>query len=245
MFTEDFQFLSDVVNLYFHVLLFDLETSDLFLNPAGSLLALLESEDEVLGGLDDLPAHVARVEAGGADESLLVRLEDQHLVREVGVEQEDAPADSQRPEDVPTLEDGADLPPEATGGEQSGQPALASEEVCGVSQQGGLHLGDHLHPAHVGVDLRLLPDQPGVADGQTVEEVHQDHDYQEHKQEEEAITEGRVEGNVTELQLPSKHCECLDQCESEMIKKWKLFVSLSIILMEKDVERTGKREDEH
>ena len=126
-------------------------------------------------------------------------------MREVGVEQEDSLAGSQSPEDVATLQDGADLPPKSAGWDQSGQPAPASEEVSGVPQERGLHLSDHLYPAHVGMDLRLLPDQPGVADGQTVEEVHQDHHDQEEEQQEEYVAEGRMEGNVAELKLADKH----------------------------------------
>ena len=48
---------------------------------------------------------------------------------------------------------------------------------------------------------------------QAVEEVHQnDHD-QEHKGEEEDIAEGRVEGDVGELELSDKHGASLDKAE--------------------------------
>ena len=120
------------VNLELQLVLFDLDAPDPLLHVALLLLSGTESQHEVLGGLDDLPADLPGVEAGGADHVLLVGVDSQPLVREVGVEQEDPLAGRHSPEDVPTLQDGADLPPQPAGGDEPGQPASASQEVCGV-----------------------------------------------------------------------------------------------------------------
>ena len=50
---------------------------------------------------------------------------------------------------------------------------------------------------------------------QTVEEVHQNNHDQEHKGEEEDVAEGRVEGDVRELELSNEHGEGLDQGEPD------------------------------
>ena len=50
LFTEIFQFRDDVINLSFHIFLFDLDGSDLlFKVTTTALLVLFEFEDEVLG----------------------------------------------------------------------------------------------------------------------------------------------------------------------------------------------------
>ena len=50
-------------------------------------------------------------------------------------------------------------------------------------------MGDCLHSGDVADDLRLLHDQPGVGDGEAVQEVHQDDDDQEDEGDEERESE--------------------------------------------------------
>ena len=49
------------------------------------------------------------------------------------------------------------------------------QKVEGVTQQDGLEARDSLDPDDVGDDLRLVPDDRGVAYSQTIEKIHQDH----------------------------------------------------------------------
>ena len=53
------------------------------------------------------------------------------------------------------------------------------QKVERIAEHHGLHVGDDAHLGLVGMDLGLLPDDPGVADSQTVEEVHHDNDDEE------------------------------------------------------------------
>ena len=79
---------------------------------------------------------------------------------------------------------------------------------------------------------------------QAVEEVHQnDHD-QEHKGEEEDIAEGRVEGDVGELELSNEHGEGLDQAETKVVEEGIVSISAAIVFMEEDVETKSKGEEE-
>ena len=79
---------------------------------------------------------------------------------------------------------------------------------------------------------------------QTVEEVHQnDHD-QEHKGEEEDVAEGRVEGDVGELELSNKHGEGLDEAETKVVEEGILSISAAIVFMKEDVEAKAKGEEE-
>ena len=79
---------------------------------------------------------------------------------------------------------------------------------------------------------------------QAVEEVHQnDHD-QEHKGEEEDVAEGRVEGNVGELELSNEHGEGLDQAEAKVVEEGIFSISAAVVLMEEDVEAKAKGEEE-
>ena len=55
------------------------------------------------------------------------------------------------------------------------------QKVERIAEHHGLHVGDDAHLGLVGMDLGLLPDDPGVADGQTVEEVHHDNDDEENE----------------------------------------------------------------
>ena len=75
-------------------------------------------------------------------------------------------------------------------------------------------MGDCLHSGDVADDLRLLHDQPGVGDGEAVQEVHQDDDDEEDEGDEEGEGEPgqlgvRVDGDVRELKLSNKHGDCL------------------------------------
>ena len=101
-----------------------------------------------------------------------------------------------------------------------------------------IELSDRLESAQVRLAFSLLPDGARVADSQAVEEVHQDHDYQEEEKEEEAVAEVRVEGNVIEVQFSSEHCECLDQRETDVIEIF--FSSISFIFVKQYVERESE-----
>ena len=240
VFTEIFQGRDYLVHFLLHSVLLVLEASHPFLNVDTILTSCAQLQDEIFGGLDDLPADLTRGGAGGAEHVLLVGIHHQLLVGKVRVEEEDTPAEGESPEDVPALEDRSYLPPQPAGWKESPQQALASQEVGGISQQGGLSLGDDLHPADVSVDLRLLPDEPGVADRQAVEEVHQDHDNQEYKQQEEDVAEGGVERNIGELEFANEHREGLDQSESDSIEERILFIRISVVIVEQNVEREGE-----
>ena len=79
---------------------------------------------------------------------------------------------------------------------------------------------------------------------QAVEEVHQNDHNQEHKGEEEDITEGRVEGDVGELELSDEHGEGLDQAETKVVEEGIFSISAAIVFMEEDVEAKAKGEEE-
>ena len=79
---------------------------------------------------------------------------------------------------------------------------------------------------------------------QAVEEVHQNNHDQEHKGEEEDIAEGRVEGDVGELELPDEHGEGLDQAETKVVEEGIVSISATIVFMEEDVEAKAKGEEE-
>ena len=79
-----------------------------------------------------------------------------------------------------------------------------AQEVKGVAEEDGLHVGDRLHSGDVGIDFRLLLDVVGVTDGEAVEQVHQDDNDEEDEGEEEGVGEHpkvgrRVHWQVTEL----------------------------------------------
>ena len=91
-----------------------------------------------------------------------------------------------------------------------------AEEVEGVAEQHRLHVGDRLHSGDVRVDLRFLLDVVRVADGEAVEEIHEDDDDEKDEGEEEGVGKHAqvgvgVHGQVAELQLPDKHGGGLDQ----------------------------------
>ena len=120
----------------------------------------------------------------------------------------------------------------------------------------------YLDPRDHRVDLRLLPDQTGLAHlamwrnrklkqqkhyithRQAVEEVHQDDDDEEHKGKEEEVAEGRVEGNIGELELADKHGESLDKAEAEVVKESVVPVRPAVVLVKQDVEAEPKGEEE-
>ena len=56
------------------------------------------------------------------------------------------------------------------------------------------------------------------------------------------MAEGRIEWNVTELQLSSEHSKCLDQREPETVKKW-ITSGRSIILVKQDVKRASEGDE--
>ena len=79
---------------------------------------------------------------------------------------------------------------------------------------------------------------------QAVKEIHQnDHD-QEHKGEEEDVAEGRVEGDVGELELSNEHGEGLDQAETKVVEEGIFSISAAVIFMEEDVEAKSEGKEE-
>ena len=109
---------------------------------------------------------------------------------------------------------------------QAGQPGHGGppgQELEGVAQQDTLHVGDGLHPGGLAHYLGLLHDDPGVGHGQAVEEIHQDHNDEEHKYNEEREGEPRnprvgVDRDVREFQLSDKHRDGLDDAGPGAIK---------------------------
>ena len=79
---------------------------------------------------------------------------------------------------------------------------------------------------------------------QAVEEVHQNNHDQEHKGEEEDVAEGRVEGDVRELELADEHGEGLDQAETKVVEEGIFSLRAAIVFVEEDVEAKSKGEEE-
>ena len=84
-------------------------------------------------------------------------------------------------------------------------------------------MGDRFHSRDVAHDLRLLHDQPGVRDGEAVQEVHQDDDDEEDEGDEEGKGKPgqfrvRVDGDVRELKFANKHGDRLDQARPRPVK---------------------------
>ena len=134
-------------------------------------------------------------------------------------------------------------------GRESSQPDVArpvGQEVKRVPEHHGLHVRDNLHLTLVEVDLGLGLDDARVANGQTVQQVHHDHDDEKDEGQKEEVAHRGLEGQIGELQLPDEHGEGLDDAEAEKVKE-SVFIFLRlviiIILVEKDIESQGIRED--
>ena len=58
------------------------------------------------------------------------------------------------------------------------------------------------------------------------------------------LAEGRVEGDVGELQLANEHGEGLDQAEAKVVKEGIISVDATIVFMEEDVEAKSEGKEE-
>ena len=79
---------------------------------------------------------------------------------------------------------------------------------------------------------------------QAIEEVHQNDDNEEDKSEEEDVAEGRVEGDVAELELADEHGEGLDKAKAKVVKEGIFSVCAAIVFVKKDVEAKPKGKEE-
>ena len=109
------------------------------------------------------------------------------------------------------------------------------EKVEGVSKQNCLKAGNRLDPDDVGDDLGRLLDHRSVADGQTVQEVHEDDDDEEDEGEKVEVADrpgARLRGDrdVRELDLTDKHGRGLDDRQPRIVKELIILLSASVPL---------------
>ena len=115
-----------------------------------------------------------------------------------------------------TFATGKFFDPEAAGkrGEGGEELGPTREEVVGIVEEDALPVGYQVNLRLERQNLRLVPDDRDVGNGQTVQEVHQDDHYEEDESNEEDGADWvAAEGNVTELQFPHKHSEGLGKTE--------------------------------
>jgi hypothetical protein len=91
---------------------------------------------------------------------------------------------------------------------------------------------------------RCLPTVRFPTYRQPVQKVHQDDDDEKDEDKEEDIAEGRVEGDISKLELADKHRECLDEAEAEVIEEGIVSFLATVVLVQEDVESKAEGEEE-
>ena len=93
--------------------------------------------------------------------------------------------------------------------------------------------------------LSFIPKKSDVADGQTIQQIHENNHNEKNKAQKIDIAKSSINRQITKFQFSNKHGECFDNTVTQSIEKEIVFIWIYImVLVQQNVESKPKSKNE-